>query len=112
HDTALGYLTSLRDGSFTYASGSGDGSPDSFTFTAVTADGDDSTVGTVTVNVIEVNDLTVTSPTLSTNEDVPLTGNVLAGAHDSRSEERRAGTAGSDRAYGHVTIHNEGRHTD
>src|SRR5207249_8531626 len=80
------------------------GGPDRFSYREVRADVDDSAVGTVTVNVIEVNDLTVTSPTVSTNEDMPLTGNVLAGAHDSESSAISATPADHDTAHGHVTI--------
>ena len=82
---------------------------DSFSFNAQT--GDDSASGLVTVNVAFVNDLTVTSPTINTNEDVPATGNVLAGAVDSESAIITATAGTFATPNGSVSIASDGSYT-
>src|SRR5262249_56777031 len=83
---------------------------DSFTFTANSSD--ESTDGTVTVTITQVNDLTVVSPTVTTNEGVALTGNVLTGAADGEGDSLTATVVTSAAtAHGSVTIAADGSYT-
>src|SRR5207253_10807417 len=59
-----------------------DGS-DSYSYTATTADGEDSATGVVNFTVTEVNDLTVVTPQSNTlAENTSVSGNVVSGAVD------------------------------
>ncbi len=108
--TEGGSVTIAADGAYSYTPALGFTGSDSFSFTATTSD--DSTAGTVNVNVAFVNDLTVVSPTVSTDEDVPLTGNVLVGAVDGEGDPITAvaGTFATTEG-GSVTIAADGAYT-
>src|SRR5207253_2527354 len=74
---------SCRDGVYTYTPAVGYDGPDSYTYTATTADGEDSATGVVNSTVTEVNDLTVVTPqSASLAENTSASGNVLSGAVD------------------------------
>src|SRR4029077_16689610 len=107
--TAHGTVTILADGSYTYTPDTGYDGPDSFTFTAQTAE--DSATGTVSINVTEANDLTVVSPTISTPEGTPASGNVLTGAIDSEGDAITATARPFATAHGSVTIAADGSYT-
>jgi len=107
--TAHGSVTIASDGSYTYTPSTGYNGSDSFSFTGQTSD--DSTSGTVSITVTAVNDLTVVSPSVSTNEDTPLTGNVLTGAVDSEGAAISATAGTFATAHGTVTIASDGSYT-
>ncbi|MDO0978195.1 cadherin-like domain-containing protein, partial [Mycolicibacterium frederiksbergense] len=77
-----GTLTLNPDGSFTYTPDADFNGADSFTYTA----GDDtatSSIATVSITVNAVNDIpAAVGDTVSTDEDTPLTGNVLSNDSD------------------------------
>src|SRR5262249_62265215 len=64
--TAHGSVTIAADGSYTYTPNAGYFGSDSFTFTANSSD--ESTDGTVTVNISQANDRTGGSPSVDTNQ--------------------------------------------
>src|SRR5262249_42227890 len=80
--TAHGALILNPDGSFTYTPNADYNGPDSFTYKA--NDGAaDSNVATVSIDVAPVNDPPAAqNDTSATNEDMPVSGNVLANDND------------------------------
>src|SRR5262249_42014953 len=108
--TAHGSVTILSDGSYTYTPDAGYFGSDSFTFTANSSD--KSNDRTVTIKVTHGNDPTVVPPTVTTNEGVGLTGNVLTGAADGEGDSLTA-TAGTfpTAQGGSVTIASDGTYT-
>jgi VCBS repeat-containing protein len=102
-------VTINANGSYTYTPQLGFSGSDSFSFTAHTAD--DSTSGSVTVTVNDVNDLTVVSPSISVNENGSASGNVLTGAVDSEGAPITATAGTFATAHGSVTITNNGSYT-
>ena len=77
-DVSNGTLTLNTDGSFEYTPGFNYNGPDSFTYTITDVDNETATA-VVTITVNSVNDLPVAvDDALSTPEDTPLTGDVLA----------------------------------
>jgi VCBS repeat-containing protein len=92
--TAHGSITIDASGNYTYTAAVGYDGADSYSFTALTADGEDSATGTVNFTVTEVNDLVAGTPANTTSEGMAVTGSVLTGASDSEGHAITA-TAGT-----------------
>jgi hypothetical protein len=110
--TAHGSITIDASGNYTYKPALGYDGADSYSFTAMTADVEDSTPGTVNFTVTEVNDLTVGTPTNTTSEGMAVSGSVLTGASDSEGGTITA-TAATEptKAGGSVVIAGDGSYT-
>src|SRR5262249_53289120 len=102
-----GSLTLNADGSFTYTPSANYNGTDSFTYKA--NDGTaDSNVATVNIKVAPVNDVPVAqNDAAATNEDTPVTGNVLANDSDVDGDTLSAVLV-SGPAHGSLTLNADG----
>ena len=107
---ASGTLTLNADGSFTYTPDTDFNGTDSFTYTATDGTAT-SSVATVSITVNPINDAPVTvGDTVSTNEDTPLTGNVLPNDSDIDGDTLTA-TLVDGPANGTLTLNADGSFT-
>ncbi|PLC06922.1 hypothetical protein CY658_07980 [Variovorax sp. RO1] len=107
-DPAHGTVTVNADGTYTYVPGANFHGSDSFTVTV--NDGHGGTItSTVNVTVNPVNDApTVIDYTKTTNEDTPVSGQVVGSDADG---DALTYTKGSDPAHGTVTVNTDGTYT-
>ena len=110
---ANGTVVVNPDGSVTYVSNANFHGTDSFTYTV--SDGASTSVGTVSVTVRPVNDPVVAiDDTITTDEDTPVTGNVLTNdnAQNVDTGETLTVTAGTyTTTHGRITITADGAYT-
>ncbi|WPH24013.1 tandem-95 repeat protein [Variovorax paradoxus] len=107
-DPAHGTVTVNADGTYTYVPGANFNGTDSFTVTVSDGHGG-TTTSTVNVTVVPVNDLpTVPDYTKTTNEDTPVSGQVIGTDVDG---DTLTYTKGTDPAHGTVTVNADGTYT-
>jgi len=107
-DPAHGTVTVNADGTYTYVPGPNFNGTDSFTVTVSDGHGG-TTTSTVNVTVVPVNDLpTVPDYTKTTNEDTPVTGQVIGTDVDG---DTLTYTKGTDPSHGTVTVNADGTYT-
>ncbi|WPH17451.1 tandem-95 repeat protein [Variovorax paradoxus] len=107
-DPAHGTVTVNADGTYTYVPGANFNGTDSFTVTVNDGHGG-TTTSTVNVTVVPVNDLpTVPDYTKTTNEDTPVSGQVIGTDVDGDTLTYIKGT---DPSHGTVTVNADGTYT-
>ncbi|WP_390342602.1 tandem-95 repeat protein [Variovorax boronicumulans] len=107
-DPAHGAVTVNADGTYTYVPGANFHGTDSFTVTVSDGHGG-TTTSTITVTVDPVNDApTVPNYTETTNEDTPVSGQVVGSDVDG---DTLTYTKGSDPTHGTVTVNADGTYT-
>ncbi|WP_062474967.1 tandem-95 repeat protein [Variovorax boronicumulans] len=107
-DPAHGAVTVNADGTYTYVPDANFNGTDTFTVTVSDGHGG-TTTSTITVTVDPVNDApTVPNYTETTNEDTPVSGQVVGSDVDG---DTLTYTKGSDPAHGTVTVNADGTYT-
>ena len=109
---ANGTLTLNPDGSFTYTPNPNFNGSDSFIYVANDGALDSLTAATVTITVTPVNDPPVAvNDSVTTAEDAPVSGNVLANDTDVDTGDTRTASLVSGPANGTLTLNSDGSFT-
>ncbi len=111
-----GSLTFNADGTFNYTPNANYFGTDSFTYHAVDSRGAASNVAAVAITVSEVNDVPVASNTaITTNEDTPVSGNVLNNVTDpdntdgiTGNEDTHTAALDAGPSHGSLTLNTDG----